>query len=88
MKVRRYGGFSNTKRKAYLERCRLALGVAEIPQAGGDEPRGNAADSETNEYSPACPRCGQPLTCLARSHRPSWRDTFSSSYRPPWYHDD
>ena len=91
MKVRRYGGFSNTKRKAYLGRCRQTLGLVGSEELGPTEQQlptdSTDSGSDTQEYSLACPRCRQPLTCIASSHRPSWRDTFSSSYRPPWYHD-
>jgi hypothetical protein len=89
VKVRNYGGFSNTKRQTYLERCRQTLGLAETQQPAQDQeqlPTDSA--TEIQPYSPACPHCRQPLTCISRVARPSWRETFSSNYRPAWYHDD
>jgi len=89
VKVRHYGGFSNTKRQTYLERCRQSLGIAETQQSPHDQQQlSTDSPTETQVHSPACPRCRRAMRCIRSSARPSWRETFSSNYRPPWYHDD
>jgi hypothetical protein len=88
VKVRNYGGFSNTKRQAYLERCRQTLGLTDTDQPAHDQQQlPSESASELQEHSLACPHCRQAMLCIRSSARPSWRETFSSSYLPPWYHD-
>jgi hypothetical protein len=88
VKVRNYGGFSNTKRQAYLERCRQSLGLADDQQPSDHQQQlSTDSASEPQEHSLACPHCRQAMMCIGSSARPSWSETFSSSYLPPWYHD-
>ena len=88
VKVRHYGGFSNTKRKSYLACCRESLGLVGTNQIDKDEQEVGDSASETEQELLACPHCRQPMTCLQSTHRPSWSKTLSSSYRPAWYHDN
>lgn len=89
VKSRRYGGYSNTKRKAYLERCSHLLDINLSEQPATDE-QGMPADTsvETKERSVECPHCRQPMRCIMATHRPSWSLTMHGIHRPPWYHDD
>ncbi len=88
VKVRSYGGYSNTKRKAYLEHCSRLLDINLSEQPATDE-QDNPADTpvETTERSVECPHCRQPMLCIVATDRPSW-SLAMRSYRPPWYHDD
>jgi hypothetical protein len=97
VKSRRFGGYSNRHRLAYLEQCRELLNQAGPPQPtadadaipdAADDSRGTLEQSSTSEYDgPACAECGQVLLCIARNPRPSWRDIMASPRRPRWYDD-
>ena len=91
-KTRRFGGFSNTRRDRYLERCAIQLEATaeglsadamefDVPSlVGHDE---NAA--EPGEEKEACPVCGAQMRLIDHSEKPRWRDILNSPHRPPWY---
>ena len=69
---RSYGGYHGTKRKDYLERCRVLLGIT-----GDDDPTDSNDPTESPEPSlPTCPRCEIPMVCLEQKPRPSWKQIF------------
>lgn len=79
-KTRCYGGFSCRHRQDYLPRCRTLLRIAE-PQ---DEPPSPSPPAEPPERK--CPRCDEPMICVASTPRPSWRDVLREHATcPPWY---
>ncbi len=84
-KVRYYGGYSNRQAESYGKRCRELLGVSTCSDdASANKPETDDEPSDTSTV--CCPTCGQPLTCLLETSRPSWWDVMTSEARPSWYH--
>ena len=90
-KTRRLGGWSNTRRDAYLERCSI-LSVS----ASGDLPA-EAVDFDPLALANAaaesiccCPECGGEMTLQKEVVQPSWPAVMASTDRPwryhPWSH--
>ncbi len=82
-KARRYGGYSNRRRKSYLRRCRELLGASSQPTA---QPIPEA-EADPESAPSCCPRCGVPLTCVGDTGRPDWSRVMDSPHRPLWYRD-
>lgn len=81
-KTRRYGGFSGRQRRDYLQRCRQLLQLT----ASDSEPDPPPPEDERPEPPRRCPHCDGPLTSVACTPRPSWRDLFSDhTTTPVWY---
>jgi hypothetical protein len=95
-KTRYYGGWSNTKKENYLDRCvrqTEAAGVAiaddadEFPPSPSNDFCGERADERDLL---TCPRCEQPLLRLVNEWaKPSWKELFwrESETCPGWYAD-
>lgn len=80
VKTRRFGGWSNTRRKNYQQQCLDLRGTEPAiatPQDDASEP----------VYVPACPHCGEPLELTASDEKQSWHAIMNSQYRPRWYKD-
>ena len=90
MKVRRYGGFSDTKRVDYLERCTQLQGADSTHEEPGEQEQNSLDDApvERKEHSVECPHCHEVMICVLSTRRPSWSITMNSRYRPPWYLDN
>ena len=88
VKTRCYGGWSNTRKKDYLSRCRELLPdngteSATLPDSDPDlsaelEPGGTIAGL-------CCPYCEGPLRLVSSQHPPSWHDVLNGQHRPAWY---
>jgi hypothetical protein len=82
VKSRCFGGFSCRQRKAYLARCRTLIGSppapAPPPEASADEP------VVVEPYTPLCPRCQTPMTCVSRDERVSWKSVVNGPHGPAW----
>jgi hypothetical protein len=88
-KSRRYGGWSNPRRKVYREHCRALLGAMGIlPSESEDttpvEPSDADSDSELSS-SVLCPECGSEMILLEVQEKPSWREVMSGKSCPAWY---
>jgi hypothetical protein len=96
-KTRRYGGWSNTRRDAYLETCRQQL-ASRASHLSDDSPDDNKSDidrlhdllSETAEEvdvaaTPCCVGCGRPMILQGERRQRSWWEVMTSPSRPPWY---
>lgn len=84
-KTRRFGGWSNTRRDAYLERCSILLEAAsdDLPAAAVDfDPLAFEQDAEPI----CCPGCGSEMILQREVLQPSWPDVMASTDRPWWYH--
>jgi len=77
-----FGGWTNTKRRDYLEL------VASL------QPKSDQVPSEDEEKQPsdiqekkqkACPKCASPMELVSSSQRPSWSELFYGSDRPSWF---
>jgi len=91
-KTRRFGGWSNIRRGAYLERCSIQLESAAEPLSADAtefniflllEHDADACDTCGDEET--CPVCGGEMRLIDRRKKPSWRDILSSRHRPGWY---
>ena len=87
-KVRRFGGYSNRRCQAYLDRCRDLLGRTDGPSSTPPPditPPEEACEGEAP--SRRCPHCRSPMVCLKQTDRPSWSRVMASGDRPLWYRD-
>jgi hypothetical protein len=92
-KTRRYGGWSNTRRSAYVERCSHLLDASNAPLSPEAEAFGPFEpldeDSEVPAQShPPCQRCGAAMIPQGIQEHPtklSWRHVMASRHRPWWY---
>ena len=91
-KSRRYGGWSGTRRTAYLQLCReqLETTTASLPADAADcdaspQHDQNTSDDLPHERTDCCPHCGGRLILQARRDKPPWHEIFSSTHRPAWY---
>jgi hypothetical protein len=86
-KTRRYGGWSNPRREAYLEQCGKQLDAIEAqlsPTACDFGPFEEPAD-QAESLCASCPRCGgQMIPQGPRDKRP-WSEIMNSTACPPWY---
>ena len=97
--TRYFGGWSNTRKDSYLERCAVALddaGVGIETEIDFDPKSMEETDSEYAGDALVCEHCGSDsLTLVKKVNKPSWKDVFSahSEACPQWYaaslkHDD
>lgn len=91
-KVRRFGGWSNTRREAYLERCSNQLEAAQVPLSDdlfAWDPHlsseSTSSDSEDETGCPPCPQCGGDLHVIAEHPKPSWAELLHNCWRAPWH---
>jgi len=87
-KSRFYGGWSNTRRESYLERCSHLLEAIDAPVSDDAlefGPLESVDEPDNPEEAPECPCCGRPMILQERRLKPSWRDVMASTHRPPWY---
>lgn len=85
-KTRRFGGWSNPRCDAYLERCSILLESASerlTPEAIDFDPITFTCDAE--EPANRCPECGGEMILHSEIIKPSWRDVMQSTARPKWY---
>jgi Putative transposase len=89
VKVRRYGGFSNRNREAYLELCRQLLGLVPTSTDPPNEVDVNEFEGETPEEvcNDKCPKCSESMTCVSHQDKPSWSRVMPGSACPFWYRD-
>lgn len=95
-KTRYFGGWSNTRKDAYLERCVMALEAAGIAveteidfdakslEAADSDCLGDASDSDS---SLVCEHCGsESLTLIDEIDKPSWADVLRAGNEscPDW----
>ena len=97
--TRYFGGWSNTRKDGYLERCEMALiaagvgGETEIDfdVASIDATDSNSlADATDCESALVCEHCGnESLTLIDEIDKPSWTDVLrtSSEACPDWYRE-
>jgi hypothetical protein len=93
-KVRCYGGYSNRRRQAYLDRCRELRGLSPLDDAYHKAARvesdaGNIA-GEADNAPPArdrCPHCARPMACLIDEPRRPWWEVMQGPNRPYWYRE-
>jgi len=81
-KTRYFGGWSNTLRRNYLQRCQALNRNPALPQGHPDS--GDGRDDE----STICPHCGEALLrMISRTPRPSWKELLNqrSEHCPSWY---
>jgi hypothetical protein len=95
-RTRRFGGWSNTRRKEYLTRFKMLLtesGVLSPAAADSDPadesrptfPNGDSPESTDSVDHGTCPTCGAALIPHSESRKPSWKSVMSSPDRPCWY---
>lgn len=80
-KTRCYGGFSSTRRAAFIALCKqLCHQPTEAPPTPTDEP-----EPDHNPELPTCERCQQPMELVAETERPPWRDLFYGPNHHAWF---
>lgn len=88
-KTRRFGGWSNRRREAYLERCAVLMDAAAAPVGPHatdfppDDPSSRQADLDcpAHDAGQTCPQCGGRLAVVEETTRPAWRDVFATVCR-------
>lgn len=79
---RSYGGYHGSKRKGYLAKCQQLLGNSQDPP----DTTVSHLNEEPETRLPKCRSCEIPMTCIASSDRPSWREIFEVAiYRESIY---
>jgi hypothetical protein len=90
-KTRYFGGWSNTLRKAYLQRCREALSIAGLCILQSAQDPTESKSERLAESAPLkCEHCSsESLTLIKKLPKPSWKAIFhrNSVCRPQWYSD-
>jgi len=84
-KTRRFGGWSNRRREAYLDRCAVLLDAAAAPVGPHatdfplDEPSSRQTDPDcpVHDARETCPQCGGRLVVVEEAARPSWAHAFA-----------
>ena len=80
---RRYGGWSNTRRKKFIDLMdgylvgtsqKAAINPADLPE-----------DGDIEFVEKRCPCCGSGLIPHSYQDKPSWTQVMNSSSRPAWY---
>ena len=83
-KTRQFGGWSNRRREAYLDRCVRLLDAAHVPLSQDADEFEPSRWETAAESEPCCPDCGGRLHLIAVDHRPSWRDVmFTQHFHRP-----
>lgn len=91
-KTRRFGGYWNNRREAYIAKCRELLAAAGVESSAPDvmavsNPADPIAESETNN-SPCCPKCQTKMRGIGFEQKRGWQIVMKCPYRPHWYRDD
>ena len=91
-KTRRFGGYWNGRREAYIAECRALLAAADVessasPAPAVSNPAAPTAESQT-DTTPCCPKCKAKMRWIGFDHKRGWRIVMHSLYRPHWYRDD
>lgn len=91
-KTRRFGGYWNGRREAYIAECRALLAAADVessasPAPAVSKPAAPTAESQT-DTTPCCPKCKAKMRWIGFDHKRGWRIVMHSLYRPHWYRDD
>ena len=89
-KTRCYGGYSNTKRDAYLALCRQFCPMPPEIEPRPTPPSETSSETATDDEPfvrpvPNCPRCQQPMQEVSFTYRPSWREIFYGPDHHPWF---
>jgi len=90
-KTRRYGGWSNTRRDTYLEKCARLLDAVDAPlsptacEFGPFDVPLDASDEDFLGASGHCPSCGGEMILQGEREKPSWQEVMDSPSRPSWY---
>jgi hypothetical protein len=89
-KSRQFGGWSNTRKGEYVQRCAMLLADTTAPlppEALCFEPdkleQLILLEVEAAHYP--CPQCGAAMRQTAEKRKPSWHDVMHSAHRPNWY---
>ena len=85
-KVRRCGGFSNRRRRNYLDACRELLGAGP-PDAAADLPQRDELGEPPDAADGCCPRCAAPMVFLHDEPRPGWAAVMQGPACPHWYRE-
>ena len=88
IRTRFYGGYSYTKRTAYLDLCRRLrkLDIVEDVAATANSPPEKQEAEEPEDPAPKCPRCGVVMVSRGHTRRRSWREIFTTHATcPVWY---
>ena len=95
-RTRRFGGWSNTRRKEYVNRFAILIkrsnfhSPAATDSDPSDEsratfPNGITSESTDSSGHGTCPTCGAALIPHSESRKPSWKSVMNSPDRPHWY---
>jgi hypothetical protein len=96
-RTRRFGGWSNTRRKQYLELLAKQLDRSEIPlpeeamELGPFDSQENEKDGDDQEnlvpepLDRPCPHCRGQLIPHRQTDKPRWDQIMHSGHRPSWY---
>ena len=83
-KSRSFGGWSNTRRKVFLQLCLKLAPVPAEPQPTTDN--APPVESEASEEEcRRCPKCNAEMKLESSTHRPSWRDLFYGVDHLHWF---
>ena len=91
IKTRYFGGWSNTRKDAYLERCCRALDAAEIgidSEIEFDPAAWEVASPGAQRTELVCDHCGgESLRLIKEIDKPTWESIFArnSQCSPLWY---
>jgi hypothetical protein len=78
-KTRRFGAWSGSKRRIYLERCTQ---LAPKDVASPATPK--VTDSVETKKHRSCPHCQGEMACILKEERPRWRELFYGPDHPSW----
>ena len=95
-RTRRFGGWSNTRRKPYLTRFTMLLKESgflsptatdsvSVDESRATFPNEESPENTANVAHGSCPTCGAALIPHSDSRKPSWQSVMNSPYRPHWY---
>ena len=92
-RTRRFGGWSNTRRRNYIEAMTRQLNAdteesskTHASDALEDVPEPNdASPNDEVSASKPCPNCGSSLIPHTVQNKPSWSEVMASTHRPLWY---
>lgn len=82
VRCRRYGGWSNRHREAFVARCQELLGNEPI-----ESPTGDASVDDRADRQRRCKECGESMLLVAETEKPSWSSVMTGIHRPSWYRD-
>jgi Putative transposase/Transposase zinc-binding domain len=88
-KTRRFGAWSGSKRRVYLDRC-AELAPKEIKSTATTDTTAisdTTGKSATTSKKPSrcCPHCQGEMACIVKEDRPSWRALFYGPDHPAWF---